>query len=250
MRQIRPDGSVWVRTYPLTCLHDHTTATHAHDWDQLTYAASGVMRVHTEAASWLVPPHRAVWVPARTAHAEEMHAPVSIRTLYLAPGIARTLPRACHIVNISTLLREVILKVTRLGTLDRRTPRDQHLISVLLDELVGVADVPLQLPMPRDPRARRLATLIRAAPDATASVATLARRAGASRRTIERLYQNETRMTVGEWRRRVRMLHAIRLLATGAAVTGVALDAGYSSTSAFIAAFKRAFGTTPGKIGV
>jgi len=48
----------------------------------------------------------------------------------------------------------------------------------------------------------------------------------------------------------VRMLHAIRLLATGAAVTGVALDAGYSSTSAFIAAFKRAFGTTPGKIGV
>src|SRR4029077_1580671 len=73
MRQSRPDGSVWVRTYPLTCLHDHRTPAHAHDWDQLTYAASGVRRVHTDAASWVVPPHRAVWVPARTRHAEEMH---------------------------------------------------------------------------------------------------------------------------------------------------------------------------------
>jgi AraC-like DNA-binding protein len=249
MRQSRPDGSVWVRTYPLTCLHDHTTASHAHDWDQLTYAASGVMRVHTDDASWVVPPHRAVWVPARIPHAEEMHAPVSIRTLYLAPGIARTLPRACHILNISTLLRELILRITRLGTLDRSKPTDAHLISVLLDELVGVADVPLQLPMPRDPRARRLAALIRAAPDDGASVAALARRVGASRRTIERLFLAETKMTVGEWRRRVRLLHAVRLLAAGTSVTNAALDAGYSSTSAFIAAFKRAFGTTPGRMG-
>ena len=161
MRQSRPDGSVWVRTYPLTCLHDHTTSAHSHDWDQLTYAASGVMRVHTDAASWVVPPHRAVWVPARTRHAEEMHAPVSIRTLYLAPGIAKTLPRACQMVNISTLLRELILRVTRLGTLDRRKPPDAHLISVLLDEIVSAADVPLQLPVPRDPRALRLAEILR-----------------------------------------------------------------------------------------
>jgi hypothetical protein len=75
-----PDGSVWVRTHPLTCLHDHMTPTHFHEWDQLTYAASGVMRVHTDTASWVVPPHRAVWVPAGIRHHEEMHAPVSVRT--------------------------------------------------------------------------------------------------------------------------------------------------------------------------
>jgi AraC-like DNA-binding protein len=250
MRHSRPDGSVWVRTYPLTSLHDHVSASHDHDWDQLTYAASGVMWVHTAEASWVVPPHRAVWLPAGTMHTEELHAPVSVRTLYLAPGLAKGLPRRCCVLNVSSLLRELILKISRIGALDRSRPVEAHLISVLLDELVSIADVPLQLPMPRDPRALRLAEAWRKRPDEEGSVDELSGRAGASRRTLERLFLAETKMTVGEWRRRLRLLHAVRLLAGGEAVTTVALDSGYSSTSAFIAAFKKAFGTTPGRYAI
>jgi AraC-like DNA-binding protein len=220
---------------------------HDHEWDQLTYAASGVMRVHTDTESWLVPPHRAVWLPAGIMHAEELHAPVSVRNLYFAPNLARALPRRCCIVNIPSLMRELILHVSRIGVLDRRNPTQAHLISVLLDELVSVSDVPLQLPMPRDPRARRLAAILQARPDDAGSVAALSQRVGASRRTMERLFLAETRMTVGEWRRRLRLLHGVRLLAGGQSVTNAALDAGYASTSAFIAAFKRTFGTTPSR---
>jgi AraC-like DNA-binding protein len=247
MRQSRPDGSVWVRTNPLTCLHDHTSRAHAHAWDQLTYAASGVMRVHTDAASWLVPPHRAVWLPAGIEHTEEMLAPVSVRTLYLAPKLARGLPRATCIVNIPSLLRELILHISRIGVLDRKHPRQAHLISVLLDELVSVSDVPLQLPVPRDARARRFAAALEAHPDDDSSIAALSRRAGASRRTMERLFLAETKMTAGEWRRRLRLLHGVRLLAGGESVANAASDAGYASASAFIAAFQRTFGTTPSR---
>jgi AraC-like DNA-binding protein len=247
MRQQRPDGSVWVRTNPLTVLHDHISSTHSHEWDQLTYAASGVMRVHTETATWLVPPHRAVWLPAGVKHTEEMHAPVSVRTLYLAPMLAKGLPRETCMVNIPALMRELIMHICRIGVLDRKKPAQAHLISVLLDELVGAPDVPLQLPMPRDPRARRLAALLQDAPDDDGSVADLSRRAGASRRTMERLFLGETKMTVGEWRRRLRLLHGMRLLAGGESVTNAAIDAGYASTSAFIAAFKRTFGMTPSR---
>ena len=148
----RPDGSVWVRTFPLTLLHDHTLPTHTHDWDQLTYATSGVLRVATADASWVVPPHRAVWVPAGIAHAEQMFAPVSVRTLYFAPRIAATLPRECRTLNISSLLRELILHVSRLGALDRRTPSHARIIGVLLDQMSAVSEVPLQLPLPRDAR--------------------------------------------------------------------------------------------------
>jgi AraC-like DNA-binding protein len=223
------------------------TTTHVHEWDQLTYAASGVMRVHTDTASWVVPPHRAVWLPAGVKHYEEMHAPVSVRTLYLVPGIAKTLPRDCRIVNISRLLRELILRVSHIGALDRRKRTHAHLICVLLDELVSVAEVPLQLPMPRDARAVRFAAILGLRPGERGSVASLSRRVGASRRTMERLFLTETKMTVGEWRRRLRLLHGVRLLGTGESVTNVALDAGYSSTSAFIAAFKKAFGITPSR---
>jgi AraC-like DNA-binding protein len=247
MRHRGPDGTVLVRTYPLTFLHDHVEPAHTHDWDQLTYAASGAMRVETDVASWLVPPHCAVWLPAGTIHVEHMHAPVSVRTLYFVPRLVTTLPRRCGIVNISALLRELILHVSRIGALDRKIAAQSRLIGVLLDALGSFSDVPLQLPMPRDVRARRLAGLLQDRPDEQATIASLSRGAGAGRRTIERLFVSETRMTVGEWRRRLRLLRAVQLLAKGESVTNAALDAGYSSVSAFIAVFRKAFGTTPGR---
>jgi AraC-like DNA-binding protein len=243
----RPDGSVWVRTHPLTLLHDHTLATHTHEWDQLTYAAAGVLRVSTSDATWMVPSHRAVWVPAGVAHAEQMFAPVSVRTLYFAPRIARTLPRACCTLNISGLLRELILHVSRIGALDRQTPWHARLIAVLLDQMTEVSEVPLQLPLPRDARALRFAALLQQTPGDTATVAALARPAGASLRTIERLFVRETGMAVAEWRRRLRLLHAVRLLAEGEPVTNVSLEIGYVSVSAFIAVFKKTFGATPSR---
>jgi AraC-like DNA-binding protein len=242
----RPDGSVWVRTFPLTLLHDHTLASHVHEWDQLTYATAGVLRVSTADASWVVPPHCAVWIPAGTPHAEQMFAPVSVRTLYLAPRLAG-LPRACGTVNVSLLLRELILHVSRLGALDRKVPAQARLIGVVLDQLTDMSAVPLQLPLPRDARALRVAELLQREPADDRTVAALARHAGASRRTIERLFVAETAMTVAEWRRRLRLLHAVRRLAEGEPVTAVALESGYSSVSAFIAVFKKAFGETPSR---
>jgi AraC-like DNA-binding protein len=247
MRHRRPDGSVWVRTYPLTLPRDHTEPCHTHEWDQLTYAASGVIQIDTDEGVWVVPPHRAVWVPAGVAHAERMYAPVSVRMLYFAEGIASALPRECRMVNVSSLLRELILHVSRVGALDRRTPAHAHVIGVLLDQLSALSHVPLQLPMPRDPRAARVASLVRARPGRVASLTALAREAGASRRTIERSFARDTHMTAGEWRRRARLLHAVRRLAEGEAVTNVSLETGYSSVSAFIAVFKKMFGTTPAR---
>jgi AraC-like DNA-binding protein len=231
----------------VTLTSDHIGPMHVHEWDQLTYAASGVLRVVTADAAWLVPPHGAVWVPAGISHAERMYAPVSIRTLYLAPGLAKGPADRCRTINVSSLLRELILRASRLGALDRRRPVVARLIGVLLDELASVTEIPLQIPAPRDSRARQVAERLQASPGEPASVAALARAVGASRRTLERLFLHETNMTVGEWRRRVRLLHAMRRLAEGASVTTTSFDAGYSSVSAFIAVFRKAFGTTPGR---
>ena len=236
-----------MRTYPLTLPRDHVNQRHAHEWDQLTYAASGVIQIDTDDGMWVVPPHRAVWVPADIAHAERMYAPVSVRMLYFAEGIAKTLPRECRMVNVSGLLRELILHVSRVGALDRRNATHARIIGVLLDQLSALSNVPLQLPMPRDPRALRVASLLRAHPDRMDSLAALAREAGGSRRTIERSFARDTHLTAGEWRRRARLLHAVRRLAEGEAVTNVSLEAGYSSVSAFIAVFKKTFGLTPAR---
>ena len=245
MRQPHPDASIWVRTYPVRLGQDFTIARHAHEWDQFTFAVAGAMRVETMDGSWTVPPHGAVWIPCGVEHTERMYAGVSIRTLYFKRRLTRALPRCCRTLNVSPFLRELVLQVSRVGVLDCSVARHARLAGVLLDELDNLPETPLQLPAPRDPRAIRFARLVEQEPGGNSRVEDLARHAGASRRTLERLFAAETGMALGEWRRRFRLLHAFSHLASGKAVTNVAIDSGYSSPSAFIAAFKRTFGATP-----
>jgi len=246
---------VWIRTYPVTFLHDVTEPPHDHAWHQLTFATRGHLEVITDDARHIVPADRAVWVPAGTQHAEVMRAPISMRSIYISrlsfPAAAsardrvRPAPDRVRTIAVTPLLRELLLHISRIGALDRRKPEQARLVGVLLDQLADARDVSLALPSPRDPRARRFAELVTREPGSDASITALARRAGASLRTIERCFLRETGVAVGDWRRRVRLFHALRLLEDGAAVTDVALDVGYASTSAFSQAFARQFGRSP-----
>jgi AraC-like DNA-binding protein len=232
----------------------HSTGTvlpeHQHGWHQLIYASEGVMSVHTPRGAWVVPPQRAVWIPGGMRHKVEMYGSVSMRSLYVEPSLSRVLPADCCVVNISPLLRELILHAVKLGALDVEVPTQSRIIGVILDELEALSVIPLQLPVPRDPRALRVAEQVRQNPSERCSLQEISRAAGASKRTIERLFIAQTGMSFGRWRQQARLLHALRLLAVGESVTAVALEAGYESTSAFISMFKKAFGTTPSRYHV
>lgn len=239
-----PEHGIQVRPFAVGFTKSFTFAKSRNHWHELIYASDGVMSIHTDNGSWVVPPHRAVWVPAGMERRIEVAAGLSMRSLYFKPGAGR-LPRECCVLNVPPLLRELILHTIEIGMLNRRIPSHARLIGVLIDQLRVLSTVPLQLPQPGDPRARKVAALLSANPGETMGLAEIGRHAGASARTIERLFRAETKMTFAKWRERLTLLNALRLLASGNAVTNVALDLGYASPSAFIAMFKRAFGTTP-----
>jgi AraC-like DNA-binding protein len=220
---------------------------HAHDWAQLVYACEGVMSVQTDAGTWVVPSHRGVWIPPGMGHSIAMSGWVSMRTLYIAPKLVRALPTRCCVLAVPPLLHELILHTVAQGALRRNLPEQRRLVDFLLDQLRALPAMPLELPLPRDARALRLARRWQEDPGAESPLDELARSAGASRRTLERLFQRETGMSLGRWRQQARLLHAMRLLARGEAVTSTALEVGYESTSAFIAAFTQVLGTTPGR---
>jgi AraC-like DNA-binding protein len=235
-----------VRTLAITYRDHHQLESHSHPWAQLVYAASGVMRVTTPEASWLVPPTRAIWMPPRVPHAIAMRGSVAMRTLYLAPELG-ALPSACRVLEVAPLLRELILHVVRLGMLDVRRPAHERLAGLLLDLLATEAAAPLGLPLPSDPRARGLAEKLLAEPGSQATLDVLAKGAGASLRTLQRLFPAETGLSLEAWRAGARMQHAVVLLATGHSVTETALASGYQGASAFVAAFKRSVGVTPSR---
>jgi AraC-like DNA-binding protein len=219
---------------------------HAHDWGQLVYASEGLMLVETTAGSWVVPPQRAVWVPPHTDHRVTMCGSVAMRTLYFAKARASALDATC-VVDVTPLLRELILHCVRLGKLDARIPHEARLAALLVDLLRVVGTVALELPMPRDPRALRVAEVLRSDPRGPSGLEALGRVACASPRTLERLFVAETGMTFARWKQQSRLLAALRLLAEDKPVTTVAFEVGYESPSAFIAMFKSALGTTPSR---
>jgi AraC-like DNA-binding protein len=170
---------------------------------------------------------------------------VAMRALYLKPRLANALPRTCCVVNVSPLLRELILHACSMPALTRTVHRQRHLVDAIIDQLDSIAMVPLQLPHPNDARARRIAALLLVDPSDRRPLRQISALAGASKRTLERLFQKETGMSPGKWRQQLRLMQGLRLLAEGAKVTQAALEAGYSSPSAFILMFRRALGRTP-----
>ncbi|HEX3470655.1 MAG TPA: helix-turn-helix transcriptional regulator [Silvibacterium sp.] len=233
----------------VTLKHDyptgHTIPLHFHNRDQLVYASRGVMTVRTTSGAWVVPAQRAVWIPERVPHTVTMSGAVAMRTVYLKPKLARSMPRDCCVVNVSQLLKELILHACTFGSLRQRVERQRHVIEIIIDQLEVIQRVPLQLPNLTDPRAERVARALMGSPGNRQTLEQICKPSGASRRTVERLFQDELGMTFGKWRQQLRLMHAMRLLGEGSKVTHAALESGYSTPSAFIAAFRKALGVTP-----
>jgi AraC-like DNA-binding protein len=244
--QTRHDSCI-VRSFRAELRGGSSIETHRHDWHQLVYASHGAMEVATRDCTWLVPSRRAIWVPAGTPHGFVALGRTLIETLYVLPTWNLETKPSCTAIDVTDLLRCLIIEIARIGTLHETNAAHARLAGVLLD-LVHRADLlELQMPMPVDDRALTVARAILAAPASKETPAALARAAATSERTLARVFLNETGMTLARWRTQARFVNAVRALAGGTPIGEVAGDVGYESTSAFINAFKRVFGVTPGR---
>jgi AraC-like DNA-binding protein len=223
--------------------------THLHREAQLVYAAEGTMQVTTPKGRWLVPPDRAVWVPALLEHSIDVLADIEMRTLYFdlawlaRQGRSRDFD-AEYVVRVSRLLHETILALFD-GRNDAE--RAEILIRLALLELHEAEDSATFIPLPHEPRCRRAADIVLADPTGAHEIETLARSVGTSARTLSRLFASETQLSFKSWCQRARIAAAIQKLSTEAnvSVKQVASDLGYASVPAFSHAFRQVTGKTP-----
>ena len=217
---------------------------HRHDDHQIVYAARGVLAITTDRGSWIAPATRAIWVPAGTVHAHRAHGELELHLVGLPATdnpLGLTEP---SVLAVGPLLRELILAYTR--TPNEDSPERRRLRAVLLDQLRESPQQPVHLPAPTDPRLQELCAILRDNPADARTLAALGAQVGASDRTLTRLFRTDLGMTFPQWRTQLRLYRALALLAEDASVTTVAHACGWSSTSAFIDVFRRAFGHTPG----
>lgn len=219
-------------------------ARHTHRRAQLIHTVSGAMTICTEQGSWVVPPTRAVWVPAGIEHWITMAGEVRMRSLFITPARSAGLPTQCTVVAVSALLRELILAAL---VVDQHAPtqRDRLLLDLAVEEIRVLEVQPLHLPMPSEPRIARICHALLADPADKRPLAEWAAWAGLSERTAARAFIAACGMSFGRWRQQVRLIAALTRLARGEPVLSVALDLGYDSPSAFSAMFRKALGRTP-----
>ena len=218
---------------------------HQHDCAQLLHSLSGVVRVDTASGCWVVPPGRGVWLPAGTRHSLRITGNVAARTLFIDPLARADLPATCQIVQISPLLRELILASLSLPESYSPGSRAERVYELILDELRLMPVLPFNLPEPQSEPLRRLCQQIQQAPGESWSSSLAANLIGMSERTLNRHFQQQTGLHYSEWVRRARLLEALQRLAQGQPVLRVALELGYGSHSAFTAMFRRVMGTSP-----
>ena len=241
------DEAYWVvRTSAADLKAATVLANHAHEWHQLIYVSAGLMSVATEAGTWVAPATWAIWVPAGMRHGIRFVVDSAFRTAYFRPDWTDDYSTACSVVCVSTLLRELILRTIAIGKLDQRHPLEAAIAALIVSELQVSGARSLSLKQPTGEAMWRAATLITNRDPRAATVASLARAVGAGTRTFERQFFAETGMTPGRWRQHQAMLTGLESLAGGTAIKSVAAQSGYKTASAFIAAFRKLFGTTPG----
>ena len=221
---------------------------HSHDEAQLTFAASGMVQIHTDEGCWLVPPQLAVWVPAGVSHRVEALTDAELWMVHWQPAAVNEWAppllrgRGAFALQITPLLG-ALLDAAITQEADRT--KAELLVRLMLHELTETADAPTFLPWPTSPAGRRLAEFAFADQQNRLSFDALASRSATSVRSASRIFPAETGLTFKAWRQRARIVRAIDRLSRGEAIARVSTAAGFASTSAFATAFRQVTTMSP-----
>jgi len=221
---------------------------HSHERDQLLYGISGIMHLRTEGEAWIVPPDGAVYIPAGTDHSINMHGDVDMRTLYIDAPVGTPQLRTMAVVAVSGLLRELILALNEEPIVYEPDSRGGLIAQMIELEIDRANELSLNVPLPKDPRLQRLCAELLADPSDRRTLDDWSSVAGASTRTLARLFEHDLGMSFNLWRQRIRFHNALEALSRGEPISRVAAQHGYRSASAFSAAFAKVMGMSPSKV--
>lgn len=220
---------------------------HRHAKSQIMLVQRGALSCEVEGGLWVVPPRSAVWIPGGMLHAIKITGALEGYNAFIAPDVDARLSAACCAVAVTPLLRELLLRTANLPLFYEEGGANSRLMAVLLDELAVAKVEDLHLPMPTDPRLRKIIDLMMDSPADRGTLDAWADKAGLSARTLGRLISRETGMSFGRWRQQLGVILAVKWLAGGASIQQVAADLGYESVPSFVTMFRKVLGTSPGR---
>lgn len=215
----------------------------------IVYAAQGVVHLQVGDADMLLPPQRAAFIAAGTEHRLHNDEPVSLRSVFFAPGMCEAPPVPCAIFEVNALAREMIVSSGRWtadrDATDERATRFFLALAAMVPEWVEQAQR-FRLPLARSPELGRAMQYALEHLNEEPTIEDAAKLAGVSARTLARRFQEEADTTWRKFLHDARMMKAMELLADRSrSVTDTAYAVGFSSLGAFTRAFVDFTGERP-----
>ena len=220
---------------------------HQHNWDQLIVALTGVLEVNCENMHYIIPPQQAVWIPANKKHNIATVNGAQLRSIHFNKGLITAHKMKLRVLKISTLVKELLNTASQFEYKPDMSEIQQRLLDVLIDQVNGLPEVHLCLPLSNDPLLSSILSCLQSSPDNANTLQQWSIELGASSKTIARRFHTELGMTFSQWREQLKLHRAIQWLHEKRPITQISLELGYDSLSAFIQMFKRNMGVTPGK---
>ncbi|WP_087487106.1 helix-turn-helix domain-containing protein [Tatumella citrea] len=221
---------------------------HQHPEGQLTFVTRGTSTIMTSEGWWLASPGQAIWIIPQCPHSASYSESSQVIQLMLPQSLAGGLPGDCKTLNVSSLLRELLLEALAF----RRPGRDNSDISLVWQLILHqVTHAPetltLFIPQGQDRRLQQVTWHLKQDPGNEQTLPELAEQHGCSSRTLARLFRAETGMTFTRWRDHLRVITAVDRLSQGQPLHRVATELGYQSANSFSTMFSRLLGAPPGR---
>lgn len=223
----------------------HYFPEHAHDWNQVVHAISGVLTVTVEGRSLAISPEQAMWLPTGLLHRVGSLLGAEFRSLWIADEAGVGLPKSPTVFSVSPLLQALIIEAAEIEGQDDHDGYAERVATLILDQLRRARPLPGALPWPCGGSLAKLCEALYADPADLRGPQEWGQELGMSERTLARRFEAELGMSLRSWRRRLRLFRAVELLGGGHSVTQTAMELGYGSTSAFVYAFRTEMGRSP-----
>jgi len=239
----RPPRPLTIRAQSIPARHYFPE--HAHDWHQLVYAIDGILTISTSGRTFITSPEQAAWLPTGVVHRVGSLLGAEFRSLWIADDFGKELSIEPSVLSVTPLLKALIVEAAEISGQEDVDGYRGRVVALILDQLHRAPKLPGALPWPRSAPLIRICEALFLDPNDQRSADDWARELGMSVRTLTRRFEAEVDAPLRSWRRQLRVFRAIELLSSGMSVTGVAMELGYGSASAFIFAFRNEMGKSP-----
>ncbi|WP_454843188.1 AraC family transcriptional regulator [Rahnella aceris] len=218
---------------------------HSHLWSQIICVKSGVLAMRVAGQRYLAPREFAIWVPAGVEHSSYNRKTTRFCVIDIAPELDTHLPAGPCLLTPTAIFNAIADDCFSRNMTEPQSETDLRMCRVLLDQISLAPRQNTYLPTSENKLLAPVLSALEKNPADNTSLAQWAKQVYTTERTLSRRCQQELGMSFAQWRQRLRFLHSVSLLEQGKTVQEVALDLGYSSSSAFIAMFQQVSGTTP-----